>query len=136
MYTYNIYTIKIAPFIINIEFSNITNSLEILKVISFYKNKKDVLISKITLILNHDGVLWYNDITLYKDQPVVFLLVHLKNFLPQNQTKSTHIYESDLLKSQFKIEILTLNEENIPPTLIDDILFKNQLFEEFMQTNF
>ncbi len=130
------YIINIAPFIITIEFSNITSSLQVLKIISFYKNKKEVLISKITLILNHDGVLWYNDITSYKDQPVVFLLVHLKNFLPQNQTKSTHIYESDLLNSQFKIEIKTLNEENTPPILIDDVLFKNQLFEEFMQSNF
>lgn len=98
----------------------------------FYKNQKNTLIVKINIIKDINGVKWYNDITSYKNKPIIFLLVKLNERKIKLGVESTHILETNLDDYSIVLEILTLNLNNSTPQLMPNDDFKKILFNEFM----
>ena len=115
---------------ITISFLQTIDSIDILNIIYFYI--KTSIISKILLVINRNGVDWYNDITAFTKKSLLFLWVKLNEYNIYKQTHSSHITE-DEINNQCRVIIETINKDNHYPVLIGKKKFQSIIFNEWIK---
>lgn len=127
------YSIELRPHVIKISFSSLTDTLDLLNVIHFYKTSHTCALSKLVLTKIIDGVEWHNDITKLKDKPTVLLALELKAPARRVGVESTNIMDSSLTNANITLTITTLNEINRPPILYSRRAFIDEMYREWLK---
>jgi len=124
------YEITITPNKVEIVFNKLSNIVDILNLIHFYKKDKDCAVAKAVLKRRIKDVTWHNDITQHLSGPTCLLFLKLKDKVPKSSVESTHILESNVVDSEVTLELHTFNRYNKEPVLSDRDDFIRELFEE------
>ena len=115
-----------------IEFISISSPLLILNVIYFYKYNPKVMITKIIIKKEVDGVAWHNNLTSFLDKPLVLLLGLIRGEGLKTSVESTHILHGNLLGPHLTMIIETQNPANEGPLFLEEAALLKALFEEWV----
>ena len=123
------YNIQTSHNLIRINFDTLVDLATILIILHYYFNNKNCIILKTLLIVNRSGIKWYNDISAYKNKPLIYLLIKFKDEFKVNNHISSHISDTEL-NSDLSIEIHTVNPHNTLPVLISRQELTNIIYKE------
>ncbi len=125
------YNIQIEKNIITITFDYLIDLMFIINILNFFFSKDDFYINKITLVKKQHNILWYFDLTEYKQNSLIALSLKLKTYFIDKSRPSTHISSSEdnnLIKivieslDVFDGNIILLKEEDLKNLMIQELL--------------
>lgn len=119
----------IKPHLVSIKFLNKKSIIDVLRVLYFYINASECFIEQIVLISKKDQMTWYNDVTQYKNNSLIFLFFKIKSQQIEKKNKTSNITEYDL-QNYAVLEIRTINEHNAAPTVVGRMVFLRLMYAE------
>lgn len=123
--------IKIAPHQIILEFKSGVESVELLQYLDFYIKQNKGGIVKILLCTKRNEIMWYNDITAFKEKHLLLLHLHMKNIKPKEIHQDSGANEGEL-SVYCKLMIETINTINTMPVLKTRIEFLSELYLDWL----
>ena len=123
--------IKITPNQIALEFESGVGLVELLQYLDFYIKQNKGGIVKILLCTKKNEIMWYNDITAFKEKHLLFLHLHMKNIKPKEIHQDSGASEGEL-SIYCKLIIETVNKVNAHPVLKTRIEFLTELYLDWL----